>query len=157
MKIIFPTLGILLLCMTACQPSNKQLYHEQIAAAHQQISTAFRHMEQHFELFEAKKIELPQLKREVMVFNTKADAVRMQIKAMEGDEQLKLKSAALKYINGLKTVVNKEYKNLAGIVTMSDVPLNRAEDETVASAIAKSTAALEATFLKHLQAHMDHK
>jgi hypothetical protein len=154
---IFSTLGILLVSMTACQRSNKQPYHEQIAAAHQQVSTAFRHMERHFELFEAKKIELPQLKREVLAFNTKADAVRMQIKAMEGNEQLKLKSAALKYINGIKTVVNKEYKIVAGIVTMSDVPLNRAEDETAASAIAKSMAALEAAFLQHLKTHIDHK
>jgi hypothetical protein len=92
-----------------------------------------------------------------LAFNTKADAVRMQIKAMEGNEPRKLKSAALKYINGVKTVVNKEYRNIAGIVMMSDIPLNRAEDETATSAIAKSTAALEAAFIQHLKAHIDHK
>jgi hypothetical protein len=97
------------------------------------------------------------LKHEVLDFNAKADSIRNQIKAIPGRELILIKSAALKYINGLKSIINREYKNVAGIVSVSDVPMNQAENETIAMVIARNTAAPEEAYRQQLKVFINQK
>ena len=156
MKTILTFCSALLVC-TACQHSHDLSYHEQITIAHQQVLAAYNNTAQHFEWFESNQVDLPDLKHEVLDFNAKADSIRNQIKAIPGRELILIKSAALKYINGLKSIINREYKNVAGIVSMSDVPMNRAENETIGMVIAKNTAALEESYQQQLKVFIKHK
>ena len=123
----------------------------------QQVLAAYNNTAQHFAWFESNQVDLPDLKHEVLDFNAKADSIRNQIKAIPGRELILIKSAALKYINGLKSIINREYKNVAGIVSVSDVPMNRAENETIAMVIARNTAALEEAYRQQLKVFINQK
>ena len=123
----------------------------------QQVLAAYNNTAQHFAWFESNQVDLPDLKHEVLDFNAKADSVRNQIKAIPGRELILIKSAAMKYINGLKSIINREYKNVAGIVSVSDVPMNRAENETIAMVIARNTAAPEEANRQQLKVFIKQK
>jgi len=123
----------------------------------QQVLAAYNNTAQHFKWFESNQVDLPDLKHEVLDFNAKADSIRNQIKAIPGRELILIKSAALKYINGLKSIINREYKNVAGIVSINDVPMNRAENETIAMVIARNIAAPEEAYRQQLKVFIKQK
>lgn len=123
----------------------------------QQVLAAYNNTAQHFAWFESNQVDLPDLKHEVLDFNAKADSIKNQINAIPGWKDILTKSATLKYINGLISIINREYKNVAGIVSMSDVPMNRTENETIAMVIARNTAAPEEAYRQQLKVFINQK
>jgi|GEM_PF-2835743 len=136
----------LLLVGAGCTKSNTTAYHDKLAAAHEEMLQQVKVAEEHFHLFESNKTDLLGLSNAVNAFNAFADSIKLQVKSIEGPDKNALKIATIKYINGLKSVINKEFRNVAGIVIMSDEPLNRMENETTTSVIVKRTNAIEEAF-----------